>query len=1823
MASQDGSSPLLAWYHSLTSRNVDLVGDFAGSNLGAIEGDSLLLLCFSDPDLDFRKGLQLLHAVFLVERFLKRLFDRRCHFLIMFVEQHRDLCIPLNALPEDIPKFLFAREVIIRHLKAHVEHSNCIKIWTSPTLDDSALRERLREEHVYFLLCHDGAGSSNEMSTLPKQVTLRASIRYSMSHGYYVALLNELKWKDSKIMIEVLENSWKAQSSYIGPDQMVQGACGAIIGSSNSGLGRASSTTAEMPKTQRAIMGPSDNSPGSPSDTPVEVPLSLRIEKRLDDEAGKASLGLRLVSCAIVNLRGITPINWNSLSQAFLLHHLLLKDIDLSKRRVYLSKSDETGVRWEYASKFQRKAVEIMTSLLSQSLYKLDRYNCDLADIIDGRVFIKCALHFSDILDRASPSVQNLHHGICTILEIGPLECRLGMPLTRREPSPEQGLSTKRSAVLRFSNSIISPHLRDVSVQIANAEPESLPAIQHAFRDLTHWHNRKKISKITPPDNISISRLNWRNQKNATEMATYAASLTNASGRILECKTILSKTQTSKSSSSRQEPGSKLQLHAGNALAARRSNKGSSKSKPSKKETFLEKIDQDKKAKATDEQRKGFDAWKRTIGQLDASNDPEAIEFGASRYLIPLSRQRSETVGNEVLLYRIRNLLNLWQQRSRDPQNQSDLNILALAVYLLEMLSSSTNLTLAEASCASQVAKHVGFPMTFKATSDATRKLSFDFNIHGITAKLSVPWYEFILHYYGPYMRRDLDSEFDERVPFEPDKWQRTVLDELDADKSVFVVAPTSSGKTFISFYAMEQVLKNDDDGILVYVAPTKALVNQIAAEVEGRFQKKYPHASKTAWAVHTRDYRVHDPARCQILITVPHILQIMLLSPENSVSWSSKIRRIIFDEIHTIGRAEDGLVWEQLLLLSPCPIIALSATVGNPDDFYTWLASTQESIGTQLTMIQHSHRYSDLRKFKYRPPMQFAFHSVPSPISKFTLSVDNDPCFGFVHPIGTLLNQIQLPEDLSLEPRDCFTLYQAICKYGNSKFSVPSELDPKNAIPTVPRKRDIFEWEESLKTLVREWMKDSSSPFQEVVAALSETMHAARQPEVVSGKPVQQERSKVEAESIDEEDMFQTTMPMLCSLQSQNALPAILFNYDRSMCDALCKHIFERLERSEVLYKATSSSWLRKIETWKSYIKASERNERKSGSQTKADKRKGNDDDDPRGSKSERMREDSELASQNQWASFDPQAPLDQFSFADYKKVEQAELQEFSRKLENRGVDTSLIQALLRGIAVHHAGCNRLYRHIVEMLFRRGFIRVVFATGTLALGINMPCVTTVFCGDSVFLTALEYRQAGGRAGRRGFDLLGNVIFHHIDDHKIRRLISSRLPDLSGHFPLTTTLVLRLLSLLENSENSSFAVQAVNSLLSQPRIYLGGDSYRHQVLHHLRFSIEYLRRNSLLSLGGAPQNFAGIVCHLYYTENAAFSFHALLRQGYFHELTKNVEQKPEHVLERLMLVLANIFGRRPFRNVTKELKRRPHKSPSVLFLPPLPPEARTILAAHDTETKEIFEGYVATFIDQHMQGEKDNVLPFSGLRMGGDKSYLPSLPATKVRSSFSALSGHGDTFSTVSELCNSVRSGVFLEEAVIPKLSGNREEGKEEQLNAYLYDFWKHQDLRALEEDNGIRKSEAWFVLNDFSLVLATIVTSLMSFVEGPVSDLDFLDLQGGGDLEEIDLDEAADDESSPKTPPQAKIVVPVQLQRKEPKKKKAVEESWEDEADLMDETEDEWEKKPGLTTDHVEGDVDEKNSLPKQNEGDLKRVLLAFKLLKNDFNTKFHGMWA
>ena len=461
--------------------------------------------------------------------------------------------------------------------------------------------------------------------------------------------------------------------------------------------------------------------------------------------------------------------------------------------------------------------------------------------------------------------------------------------------------------------------------------------------------------------------------------------------------------------------------------------------------------------------------------------------------------------------------------------------------------------------------------------------------------------------------------------------------------------------------------------------------------------------------------------------------------------------------------------------------------------------------------------------------------------------------------------------------------------------------------------------------------------------------------------------------------------------------------------------------------------------------------------------------------------------------------------------------------------------------------------------------------------------------------------------------------------------------------------------LLSGSKESPYAKNAISSLLSQPRLYLGGSAFKEGVLHHLRFSIEYLRRQAMLDAAGSPLNFAGCVSHLYFTENSSFAFQALLKDGFFHKLTANLnKENEENILRRLMLTMSHLFGRRPCRQAELEPeyhKNRVHRSPSVVFLPPMPDGAEEILKEHNNQTLQIFSTYVKTFAEQHLKGEVDNHMPLTNTTFGGKKpsstsqnSLLPSRPASAVRSAFVALSGHGDTFESISDLCENVRAGVFLEEAAIPHIKIYPTESPVP-LNAYLYDFFRHGDTTALEKANGVRKSDVWYLLNDFSLVLATIITSFRNFMhldEG--AEMDMTIVKGGGEAnEEKTLDERfaaleegmdkgnAGDNADTGVKENSKPPVAVGLKGK----KKAVAESWDDAGGADSSAS---ETALGLSDDDTVGgtEVSSRTSVTGDgyrtpawqengaagNEGLLK-VLKAFERLRVEFDTKFKAMWA
>ena len=175
--------------------------------------------------------------------------------------------------------------------------------------------------------------------------------------------------------------------------------------------------------------------------------------------------------------------------------------------------------------------------------------------------------------------------------------------------------------------------------------------------------------------------------------------------------------------------------------------------------------------------------------------------------------------------------------------------------------------------------------------------------------------------------------------------------------------------------------------------------------------------------------------------------------------------------------------------------------------------------------------------------------------------------------------------------------------------------------------------------------------------------------------------------------------------------------------------------------------------------------------------------------------------------------------------------------------------EGLLRGLAAHHAGMLPIFRHTVEELFTAGLVKAVFATETLALGINMPARTVLlerlvkFNGEQHMpLTPGEYTQLTGRAGRRGIDVEGHavVLWHpDIDPAEVAGLASTRTFPLRSSFAPTYNMTINLVNQMGPTQahkllESSFAqYQADRSVVGLVRAVERGERILDEIANEL------------------------------------------------------------------------------------------------------------------------------------------------------------------------------------------------------------------------------------------------------------------------------------------------------------------------------------------------------------------------------------------------------
>jgi superfamily II RNA helicase len=132
------------------------------------------------------------------------------------------------------------------------------------------------------------------------------------------------------------------------------------------------------------------------------------------------------------------------------------------------------------------------------------------------------------------------------------------------------------------------------------------------------------------------------------------------------------------------------------------------------------------------------------------------------------------------------------------------------------------------------------------------------------------------------------------------------------------------------------------------------------------------------------------------------------------------------------------------------------------------------------------------------------------------------------------------------------------------------------------------------------------------------------------------------------------------------------------------------------------------------------------------------------------------------------------------------------------------LKEYIFNGIAYHHSGLLPNLKEIIEIIFQKGLIKVLFATETFAVGVNMPTRTVIFTelekytqGGKRFLNTAEYKQMSGRAGRRGIDVNGYTIilpiYELIEEHQLKNILLGKLPSIQSKLKIDYNFFLKII----------------------------------------------------------------------------------------------------------------------------------------------------------------------------------------------------------------------------------------------------------------------------------------------------------------------------------------------------------------------------------------------------------------------------------------------
>ena len=577
---------------------------------------------------------------------------------------------------------------------------------------------------------------------------------------------------------------------------------------------------------------------------------------------------------------------------------------------------------------------------------------------------------------------------------------------------------------------------------------------------------------------------------------------------------------------------------------------------------------------------------------------------------------------------------------------------------------------------------------------------------------------------------------FWDKGPLKLDQWQQDVIKMIKNKDSVIVRAPTSSGKTFIAMAT--GILHNN----ILYVCPAKPVAYQVGAN----FIKM---GYKVHFLIEGHAHKTYNE-KTNIFIGIPETIERYIYKTGTHFNYA------VYDEIHNLNDS-----YENIVKLLNCNFLALSATISNTD----YLQEKFKIYNPNKTIhyIEYNTRFINHQRWVYSDNKLRKLHPITC------LNTSNHDSF----------------KNISFTPNDCSVLYEQL----SETFQ---DTDLEDYIDNLSP--DNYFKEDKLLTL--DDTRDYENVLKEHIKAINE-----RYPNKIN--------SIIDSFNKDIKENNKSFVDLFNSCKEKDLLPMIVFHTEENMAKEIFNMVDKELrEKEKKEYPFHYDILEKKREYYEKYIE--DRNEYSSKIKIKTkdaitEKREKMMDYD-KNEKNKYIENMSRYYEQcickcnldnqiknlnkelNDFLRYPDFRMVDQyikhkdFCFTSQEPMSGSEIRYIKRQIKKTTGTTidyedPLFQLLKRGIGIYVDSNPDEYNWIVQKLMTEKKLGIVISDKTLCMGIDLPIRSVCFTGyNEPKFTREDYLQMSGRAGRRGKDTQGNIIFHNIDNY--RDLMLGVLPEI-------------------------------------------------------------------------------------------------------------------------------------------------------------------------------------------------------------------------------------------------------------------------------------------------------------------------------------------------------------------------------------------------------------------------------------------------------------